>query len=92
MVAKAILYAPQDVRVPAVEAWLSSDPVDTLPEFADVPAAGEFIPCGRPICTVLASGGSAGECLRELNERLARLRRMLTLPAAGEVTASMVAE
>jgi predicted ATP-grasp superfamily ATP-dependent carboligase len=85
IVAKAILYAPENIVIPALDAFLSPDPIRSLPDFADLPETGAQIPRGRPICTVLAAGTTREECLRQLNERLALLRRALKLPSGADL-------
>jgi uncharacterized protein len=52
---KAILYAPRDVIFPQEGPWLSAlsaaGPIEEMPTFADVPAAGEHLTQGQPILT-----------------------------------------
>ncbi len=74
---KGILYADSDVRV--------ADPAD-LADLGcrDIPIPGEIVHAGQPLCTVVAAGGSAGECRRNLLDRAAEVRRRL-LPAEAPV-------
>lgn len=61
---KAVLYATEDGTVGDTSDW-------TRRGIRDVPHPGEFIPRGRPVCTLRASGATPGLCLRRLR-RLAR--------------------
>lgn len=90
-VAKAILYAPGELIVPALDCWRESDPPHMLPAYADVPHTGQPIPAGRPVCTVLAAGKSPVECVRQLDDRLASLRAALNLPANAPLSPEEVA-
>ena len=62
-VGKAVLYARRDVVVDATAAWLEDD------DIRDVPAPGERIARGRPICTIFARGPSPAACRRALVAR-----------------------
>lgn len=61
---KAIVYAPCDLTVANASAWYGLG-------IRDVPHAGEAIPAGAPVCTVLACGRSRDECLMALQEKQA---------------------
>lgn len=66
---KAIVFARRDVIVGDSDPWMR---VNWL---ADVPAAGERIARGRPICTVFARGSSPAVCVRRLVRRAASVYR-----------------
>ena len=68
--AKGILYADQRV--------LSVDP-ELLARSGcrDLPAAGEIIETGHPICTIMADASSPSECRRILAGRAGQVRRLL---------------
>ena len=50
---KAVLFATEDLRVPDTSEW-------TARGIRDVPHPGEAIAAGRPICTLVGTGRSAG--------------------------------
>ena len=64
---KAVLYARRPVVLGDTERWLSEDDV------RDIPAPGERIARGSPICTIFASGRTSALCYAAL-VRLARIR------------------
>lgn len=64
---KAILFAKLSGRVPDLYDLFADN------EVADVGAAGEIVPAGRPICTVFAAGPTPEACLAGLRERARRL-------------------
>lgn len=68
---KAILFAPRSVRVGDTRRWLANDDV------RDVPAPGEWIARGRPICTVFARGATVRGCLARLERRADAVYRVL---------------
>ena len=68
--AKGILYAERSVRCAAPE------PLARL-GCRDLPAAGESIEAGHPICTLIAAGRSRAACRGLLVARAARVRRLL---------------
>lgn len=70
VVGKAILRAPAAVRTPDLEA------VDGV-VVADVPDAGERVPAGGPVCTILAAGRDRASCLDCLAASAARIRSVL---------------
>ncbi len=73
-VGKAIVYARRDVTAPPdTRAWLEDESV------RDVPAPGERIARGRPICTIFARGADAAACRRAL---VARARAVYAAVAA----------
>ena len=64
---KAVLYARRDVVLGDTTHWLGGDDV------RDIPAPGERIARGTPICTIFASGRTSALCYAALVRR-ARLR------------------
>lgn len=64
---KAIVFAPQALRMPVTDCWLAD------PDVRDVPASGSVIPRGAPICTVLADAPTADACHDALAARAAVL-------------------
>jgi len=60
---KAVLFAPVDGTAPDLYSLFESD------EVADVPAPGEAVRAGRPVCTVFASGADRDTCLAGLRDR-----------------------
>jgi predicted ATP-grasp superfamily ATP-dependent carboligase len=64
---KAVLYARRPVVIGDTSRWLADDNV------RDVPAPGERIARGRPICTIFASARTSALCYAAL-VRLARIR------------------
>jgi predicted ATP-grasp superfamily ATP-dependent carboligase len=71
-VGKAILFAPETLTFPREGPWH-----DDLSVFADVPAAGEVIPAGRPIFTLLARDTNPTTCLESLRRRAAQALPLL---------------
>ena len=67
---KAVLFATEDLRVPDTSEW-------TARGIRDVPHPGESIAAGRPICTLVATGGSPEAVLDDLEARAGALRREL---------------
>jgi uncharacterized protein len=68
---KAIVFATEDVAMPATDAW----------EARDVPHPGERIAAHQPICTLLATGPTPESVLADLEARAAALRTGLLEPA-----------
>jgi uncharacterized protein len=64
---KAILFAERDVIAPDMQGWIDK----TL---RDVPASGEILHKGSPVCTILTSGQSYHETLGSLLGRTANLK------------------
>jgi uncharacterized protein len=64
---KAVLYARRPVVLGDTDRWLADDDV------RDIPAPGERIARGSPICTIFASGRTSALCHAAL-VRLARIR------------------
>ncbi len=80
VVGKAIVYAVEDGVFPEVGPWLDglgAHALDAIPEFADVPCAGEPLARGHPVLTVFASGSTPAECERNLRIRVADVTRRL---------------
>ncbi len=74
-IGKAVLFAPADVRFPPKGPWQDAlagragQSPWVMPPYADVPAAGQLIPAGRPILTVFARAASASSCREALRSR-----------------------
>jgi predicted ATP-grasp superfamily ATP-dependent carboligase len=81
MIGKAILFAQRQVVFPAAGPWTSvleqPKPVEELPAFADIPAAGQAIAPGKPVLTFFTRAPSAALCEMKLRETAARLDRLL---------------
>jgi len=71
---KGILYARRDLRV------ADPEPLARL-GCRDIPAAGEAIAAGHPICTVIARAPAPAACRRLLLARAAAARRALRVKA-----------
>ena len=71
VIGKAIVYAPEDVMPEGTARWLEDDDV------RDVPAPGEGIARGHPICTVFARGRSVTACGAALAARARTVYRSL---------------
>jgi predicted ATP-grasp superfamily ATP-dependent carboligase len=80
-VGKAILFARAELTFPADGPWLdvlrSPPPLTELPDFADIPKAGEVITAGHPVLTLFARGESVAACEAELRRTAADLDRRL---------------
>ncbi len=80
-IGKAILFACRDLVFPADGPWMaelrSPTPVDNLPPFADVPAAGTPFRAGKPVLTFFARGNSLPACEEALRETATDLDRWL---------------
>jgi uncharacterized protein len=74
---KAVVFARRDVALGETRGWLRD------PAIADIPHPGERIPRGRPICTVFASGRTAGACLRALASKAGAIYRAAEPGARG---------
>jgi predicted ATP-grasp superfamily ATP-dependent carboligase len=81
VIGKAILFARADLYFPAEGPWTtalhSPKLVQELPDFADLPAAGERIECGKPILTFFACADSVSACEGVLRQIAADLDRWL---------------
>jgi len=71
VIGKAIVYAREDVMPEGTARWLEDDDV------RDVPAPGEGIARGHPICTVFARGRSVTACGAALAARARTVYRSL---------------
>ena len=71
VIGKAIVYAREDVMPEGTARWLEDDDV------RDVPAPGEGIARGHPICTVFARGRSVTACGGALAARARTVYRSL---------------
>jgi predicted ATP-grasp superfamily ATP-dependent carboligase len=80
-VGKAVLFAPRDGVFPAEGPWTaelrSPTPLDEMPPYADVPAAGERIRAGRPVLTFFARAESPDACEEVLRRTAGGLDRQL---------------
>jgi uncharacterized protein len=74
-VGKAIYFAPHTLTVPEDGPWMETfrhpPAIDSMPEFADIPAAGEVIKQGRPVLTCFARAADERLC-RETLRGIAR--------------------
>jgi predicted ATP-grasp superfamily ATP-dependent carboligase len=57
---KAILYAQSEIQTPDSRRWLQ------MKNVRDIPHAGEKIPSGKPVCTLLAEGQTRRACFTRL--------------------------
>ena len=73
-VGKAVVYARRDTTVGDARRWLEDDTV------RDIPAPGERILRGRPICTVFARARDATACQRALAARAAAVYGTIASP------------
>ena len=71
-VGKAIVFARADAIVGDTRPWLDDVTV------RDVPAPGERISAGQPVCTVFAGGRTQDECYRALVARADRVYAQVT--------------
>jgi len=74
---KAILFSPQDLQISAPLANPGRVPVFEYPQIADLPAVGEQLKAGDPVCTVYATAGSALETGIQLQQKLAQVEANL---------------
>lgn len=81
IIGKAILFARSDLYFPTDGPWMaelrSPRPVEELPAFADIPAAGERIEAGKPVLTFFAAADSVTACEDSLRRIAADLDRWL---------------
>jgi predicted ATP-grasp superfamily ATP-dependent carboligase len=81
VVGKAILFARADLTFPLDGPWLRTlqrmGPIEEMPEFADIPEAGQEIRPGQPVLTLFVRAGSLDACREALRERAADLDRWL---------------
>lgn len=76
LIAKAILYAPQNFQLtidltPEIGDWAA------VPSLADVPPPGTQFLTGQPVCTVFATGATLQECRQKLFDQLSKLQTRL---------------
>lgn len=80
-VGKAVLYARRSFTFPADGPWLASvtpeHPVWFLPDFADVPEAGQHTQAGQPVLTLFARALTYPACLEALRRSADALDRLL---------------
>jgi predicted ATP-grasp superfamily ATP-dependent carboligase len=78
---KAILFAKKDLLFPHDGPWTPSLKADRdlteMPDYADIPAAGESISEGKPILTVFSKADSRDACWENLKEMVQDLDRWL---------------
>jgi predicted ATP-grasp superfamily ATP-dependent carboligase len=75
---KVVLYADADVVAGDARSLLSIGGVDQWPVIADVPAPGQEISRGQPVCTLFGRGSTIDECLARLIENAARFCKDFT--------------
>jgi predicted ATP-grasp superfamily ATP-dependent carboligase len=64
---KTILFSEKDARAPDTGGWYSRD-------LRDVPASGETLPQGGPVCTILAAGRTYDQTLARMTQHAAELK------------------
>jgi predicted ATP-grasp superfamily ATP-dependent carboligase len=71
-IGKAILFAKKPLVFPGDGPWSAAirrpRPVGELPDFADIPIAGESIRQGSPVLTLFARAATVAACLDSLRE------------------------
>jgi predicted ATP-grasp superfamily ATP-dependent carboligase len=69
---KAILFARTALIFPKEGPWLQELPnspsCNELPDSADIPPVGRFIPAGKPILTLFCRSSTTEECLKSLKQ------------------------
>jgi predicted ATP-grasp superfamily ATP-dependent carboligase len=72
VIAKVIVYAKRAWTFPPSGPWdeALNLPVTALAPFADVPAPGEAIPAGAPLCTLLTEGTTVDSALETVHQRV----------------------
>ena len=63
VVGKAVVFAPAECTLPNTDPWLADEMI------RDVPLSGTPVPRGAPICTIFATGETAGTCYSSLAQR-----------------------
>lgn len=90
---KLILYAAVETAAPELSRfihrpanWLrrGGDLSPPMPYLADIPAEGQTISRGHPVCTLFAAADREADCLRTLVRRAARLEARLKCAAERE--------
>jgi len=79
IVAKAIVYAKRGVVFPATGPWDAAliQPATSLRTFADIPAEGEPIPAGAPICTLFATAASSEAALAQIEQSVEQMEKSI---------------
>jgi len=77
-VGKAIVYAKRTIVIGDTHAWLEDDSV------RDIPAPGQRIARGHPVCTVFARGPDQAACYAALVRRADAVYRQITAGTARE--------
>ncbi len=81
VVGKVILFARGPLIFPASGPWRDTlekpGPLDRLPDYADIPHAGQRIAAGHPILTLFGSASTTWGCRDELRRRALDLDRYL---------------
>jgi predicted ATP-grasp superfamily ATP-dependent carboligase len=80
-VGKAILFASAPLTFPGDGPWSPTlrtpRPIEEMPDFADIPHAGEPIEARHPVLTVFARADSESTCIEQLRAIAADLDRWL---------------
>ncbi len=79
VIGKAILFAPQQLGFPGQGPWDSAiaAPIESMPDYADLPCPGTAIKEGQPILTLFQSGVTVEACREALRRRAGDLDRWL---------------
>lgn len=81
IIGKGVLFAHAQLTFPDDGPWMATlrQPPQPwgVPEFGDIPAAGQVIKAGRPICTVFSRSASLANCLVDLRQRAKEIERWL---------------
>jgi uncharacterized protein len=79
VVGKAVLFARAPLTFPEAGPWLSPlhEPVEAMPNVADIPPAGSVIETGRPVLTFFARAEDELSCLEALRRIAADLDTQL---------------
>ena len=75
---KAILFAGRNAKAPDTGNWLSGD-------IRDIPASGEKIGKGSPICTILTDGSTYNETLADLLSKANKLKDEIYGKTGGDL-------
>lgn len=81
-IAKGILYAQRDRTAPEIRFSGLPDDCYAIPESADLPYPGTFIPQGTPFCSVYGTDKNPRESLQVLARRVNKYQQLL---ASGEL-------
>jgi hypothetical protein len=68
VVGKIILFADRDLTAYDARTLLFPKPDDRLPFVADLPAAGQNIPAGQPVCSLFTYDQNETDCIARLTE------------------------